>query len=114
MRLHCQVCGGRIPGKADGTLAKHYRRGQACLGSGRLPYEQDDTALREAAAHYQAIDQRHSKVFYAHHEARKNEPLPGTFKADWVAAITMHLRLERRLVRRTRAMERRAAEVALV
>ena len=82
-------------------IVHHHYKGDVCRGVGALPYEQDDSALRAARAHWDAETKRMLDRQFDHARRRLNEPLPSWHFSSLAKAASEAARLGTRLYRRT-------------
>lgn len=94
----CQICGRRRGLNKKGGVLHHHVHGRPCPGIGFPPIEQDDARLVEVLAIAQAADKQYSIELAGLFERRANYIDPALIdRASY--AVSLSLRLERRLAR---------------
>lgn len=103
----CQICGRRRGTGKGGMILHHHVRGRPCPGIGHPPIEQDDARLEQLLHDAQQADRTTKRELAALYERRANyiDPAPISRAS---AAVSLSLRLERRL-KRHRAWPQRFA-----
>ena len=94
----CQICGRRRNTGKGGLILHHHVRGTPCPGAGFPPIEQDDARLVEVLRWADATDAACSRELAALYDRRANYIDPALLERAG-RAITMKLRLQRRLDR---------------
>jgi hypothetical protein len=107
----CQICLRRVRVKVTGGMGHHHQNGEACLGSGFPPIEQDDGRLEEVAA----LEREKARGLASHIrrliEARANRIERALMKSR-NEAETRDDKLERRLRRLQKWPDRFARQMA--
>lgn len=94
----CQICGRRRGTNKAGMILHHHVRSRVCPGTGFPPIEQDDARLSQLLEEARAIDRACTEELRALFDRRANYIDPALIDRCG-AAVSLSLRLERRLAR---------------